>query len=571
MKMKCPHCGVSGDAPQVPINRLVKCPRCTEIFLIPEVAERSEPLPSQEPFQSQESGSASSREEPIFDEQDMFGSFAEEFRTPESTIDKMVFPDDRPEDDEQIELDFPDEIPVEESPDLLGDELEEPPPVFATGEREPVGSVDAEQIKLDIAAEIDAEEATDELDIPIGEGDSTDLVEWTQQFDELTEPLATEGTESTGETERKEEVISEEFFNFDETSEADTLDIDTPGSDSSSDASVKDSPDYPDFSEGKITWTKEEGEETLESDNQPVVQPAEDEIQAELKELLTTTCAACDNTVEGDALYCQECIKKRGSDEEATASEDAPEEASAESQLDESPVPDAKKKIEIPSYSLGNEFAVGATLKEAFILTRGAKGAIWGGIVVMYLVIFVFAAGGFLLFEMFGATPDTQMIALGGNAALEMVNTIFSILFAAGLLNIGVRRVADKDFSWRTAFSGFAKFGKVIIAGLLITLMLGIGFLLLVLPGIYLMVGYSLALPLILDRDCGIWEAMEGSRKAIHKKWWKVFGLYLVMYLIFLVSLIPLGIGMIWTVPMFFMLAGILYRLLLPAIKTADS
>ena len=63
-----------------------------------------------------------------------------------------------------------------------------------------------------------------------------------------------------------------------------------------------------------------------------------------------------------------------------------------------------------------------------------------------------------------------------------------------------------------------------------------------------------MVLPLMLDRGLGPWEAMEASRRAIHKVWWKVFGIFLIMGLIYLVSAIPLGFGLIWTVPMFFVL-----------------
>ena len=66
--------------------------------------------------------------------------------------------------------------------------------------------------------------------------------------------------------------------------------------------------------------------------------------------------------------------------------------------------------------------------------------------------------------------------------------------------------------------------------------------------------------PLITDKGMGVWEAMETSRKAIHKCWFRVFGIYLLMILIYLVSMIPLGIGLIWTMPMIIMVGGILYR-----------
>jgi hypothetical protein len=53
---------------------------------------------------------------------------------------------------------------------------------------------------------------------------------------------------------------------------------------------------------------------------------------------------------------------------------------------------------------------------------------------------------------------------------------------------------------------------------------------------------------------------MEASRKAIHRHWFKVFGLYVLMSFICVLSSIPLGLGLIWTFPMFIMVGGILYR-----------
>jgi len=69
-------------------------------------------------------------------------------------------------------------------------------------------------------------------------------------------------------------------------------------------------------------------------------------------------------------------------------------------------------------------------------------------------------------------------------------------------------------------------------------------------------------LPLILDQEMSAWEAMEASRKAIHKVWWKVAGTLFLMGLIYTVSALPLGIGLIWTVPMFIVLGGVIYRCL---------
>ena len=74
--------------------------------------------------------------------------------------------------------------------------------------------------------------------------------------------------------------------------------------------------------------------------------------------------------------------------------------------------------------------------------------------------------------------------------------------------------------------------------------------LLLLIPGIYLSIAYRLAIPLVVERGLSPWQALEASRKAISQHWFKVFGLFFVLMLIMLLSMIPLGIGLIWTLPL---------------------
>ena len=92
--------------------------------------------------------------------------------------------------------------------------------------------------------------------------------------------------------------------------------------------------------------------------------------------------------------------------------------------------------------------------------------------------------------------------------AVQALLTFLSVIFTAGLLYMGVRKVSGDDISWKMVFEGFSYTGQIVLATLLQAILIGIGLLLLVLPGIYLIVGYGLTLPLILDRKMSAWEAM---------------------------------------------------------------
>lgn len=202
------------------------------------------------------------------------------------------------------------------------------------------------------------------------------------------------------------------------------------------------------------------------------------------------------------------------------------------------------------------KFSIVESLKEAWRQTNGVKGQIW-------LAIFV---NGLILAGINGLITGLSLLIPEGsvNIAITVIGQIAygigSTILTAGLLYMGVKRLKGDVIRWQHLFSGFEVSGKVIITWLMSLILIFIGYLLLILPGIYLTVGYGLALPLVVDKRLSPWQALETSRKAIHKVWWKFFALMLVMTLITFVAAIPLGIGLIWVAPMGVVLCGVLYK-----------
>ena len=120
-----------------------------------------------------------------------------------------------------------------------------------------------------------------------------------------------------------------------------------------------------------------------------------------------------------------------------------------------------------------------------------------------------------------------------------------------------------ESIEFKSIFNYFHLTGKLALAGLLIYIMTVIGFVLLILPGIYLSIAYVFTLPLIADKGMDVWDAMELSRKAVTKHWFKVFGLFFLLSLIMTLGALALGIGLIWAVPLLFVtLYGLLYPLI---------
>lgn len=90
----------------------------------------------------------------------------------------------------------------------------------------------------------------------------------------------------------------------------------------------------------------------------------------------------------------------------------------------------------------------------------------------------------------------------------------------------------------------------IVLAGFAQLGMTAIGLVLLILPGIYLAVGYAFVIPLIIDRGMPVWEAMEFSRTTVHKQWFQTFGLLLAAGLLLIGSAMLFGVGLIVTLPL---------------------
>lgn len=99
-------------------------------------------------------------------------------------------------------------------------------------------------------------------------------------------------------------------------------------------------------------------------------------------------------------------------------------------------------------------------------------------------------------------------------------------------------------------FLGFRFFVPLLLTALVGGVLTGIGFLLLVIPGVYLLVCYLFASSLVVDRRLDFWPALELSRHTVNPIWFGMFAFLLLLMLINLAGAVALGIGLLVTVPL---------------------
>lgn len=222
---------------------------------------------------------------------------------------------------------------------------------------------------------------------------------------------------------------------------------------------------------------------------------------------------------------------------------------------DLTPVPTIEEAL-----SRGYDFQIGAVIEEAWRLVKGSKGIIVLGFIIFYAVMWVLSTIATLLVSLMGVSETDFVTMMVSQTIIGAIATALAYPFLAGVTMVGIRRAAGQPLTANELFSHFSRATALISAALLITLMTYLGFFLLIIPGIYLSVAYMLAIPLIVERGLSPWKAMEVSRKAVTQQWFKIFGLLLLLALIQIVSLIPLGIGLVWSIPLWVISLGILYR-----------
>ncbi len=215
----------------------------------------------------------------------------------------------------------------------------------------------------------------------------------------------------------------------------------------------------------------------------------------------------------------------------------------------------------IPEY----DFDIIEMIKEGFNRIAGVKGIFLAAFVVYMVVVIVLQI---ILGIFFPSPPPPAEPNLLNQQIVTILSYPVLMPLMVGIIMLAINYTRGERIEFNSIFNYYHLTGKLAFAGLMIYIMTVIGFVLFILPGIYLTIAYVFTLPLVADKGMDVWEAMELSRKSVTKHWFKVFGLFLLLSLIMALGALALGIGLIWAVPLMFVtLYGLLYPLIFDEVE----
>lgn len=231
------------------------------------------------------------------------------------------------------------------------------------------------------------------------------------------------------------------------------------------------------------------------------------------------------------------------------------------------------------------DFNVIDVIKTSFKITDGFKSKFWSSLILMIGIMFLFLIVYTIITTIVGISPE-----MAGNLGNIIMLPII-VPITAGLYMISAKYARGESVNYKNLFDYFGSMWKLVGIYLLTVLfvvfpIILVGFLigpidvsnfnlvniivLLVLLLILLTatITYMFAPQLLVDKNLTIWQAMETSRKATWQHLCKIIGLFFLFSIILIISSIPFGIGLIWTLPaMYIGTYGLLYRIMFDGVE----
>lgn len=178
------------------------------------------------------------------------------------------------------------------------------------------------------------------------------------------------------------------------------------------------------------------------------------------------------------------------------------------------------------------------------------------GFFIVYLLT-IFVIEGFFSFFATSFTESLPSLSLLFNLGSWIVSIVSSIF----IIKIGLRlydnvKIGPLDF---LSFSS-SLFFKFLLGYILYSVLIIIGFILLIVPGIYLAIKYQYVQYLIIDKNMDVFEAFKESGKMTDGHKWNLLLLVLLFVGICILGVMALGIGLLISIPIVIVAQAYVYK-----------
>lgn len=143
---------------------------------------------------------------------------------------------------------------------------------------------------------------------------------------------------------------------------------------------------------------------------------------------------------------------------------------------------------------------------------------------------------------------------------MSLIGWFVSVLISLGLIRIALKIVDGEPVETADLFSRVDLALPYILASVIVGVMVAIGFVFLIVPGIYLAITFGFFGYNIVDKNHGIMESIEQSAAITRAQKWDLFGFGVALFFFNLAGALALGIGLLITVPVSMLALAYVYR-----------
>lgn len=146
------------------------------------------------------------------------------------------------------------------------------------------------------------------------------------------------------------------------------------------------------------------------------------------------------------------------------------------------------------------------------------------------------------------------------NLLINLAGSVISILVSIGSIAISLKVYDGQPVTYAGLFSRRHLFWRYLGATIVYTILIMVGFVLLIVPGVIFLVKYQFALYAIVDRGVGITDAFNTSARLTNGVKGKLFVFDLALFAVLLLGVVALGIGLLVAWPVVLMATAYMYR-----------
>lgn len=152
--------------------------------------------------------------------------------------------------------------------------------------------------------------------------------------------------------------------------------------------------------------------------------------------------------------------------------------------------------------------------------------------------------------SLFGIFTSTTGQMTSGSAVISVLGVAYNLLLASplgyGVYYAGLKAARNDQLKVSDMFKAFQNYSNVVLASLLVMVIVVIGFILLIVPGVVFACKLTFVPYLVMDRKMGAIDAVKESWRISGGHAWTVFGIGLLGIPISIAGLICLGVGVLF-------------------------